>query len=108
MAQTPLTFDNQYLSTTMYSILEDMRSMIDRPARFIDDMESMGKEEKTFGERLVHRDMQLPMDRAARLGSSDRRRTQVNDLDRRKRQVHHASRHIDEPVLAGLGAVPSF
>ena len=53
MPTTSLTVENQYLTSTMFSRLEELKNMVDRPYRFVSDMEKMGKVEKNFGERII-------------------------------------------------------
>lgn len=48
-----LVFSDQFLTTTLMYRVEKMRSMIDRPLRFLDDMLAMGKDEVAGGERVL-------------------------------------------------------
>lgn len=52
MPTTSLTFDNQLLTTTLYAIIDEMKSQIDRPVLFVDNMEK-SMETEDGGERLI-------------------------------------------------------
>ena len=52
MPTTSLTFDNQLLTTTLYAIIDEMKSQIDRPVLFVDNIEK-NMETEDGGERLI-------------------------------------------------------
>ena len=52
MPSTAVTTENELLTSTLRSFIKAKRSMQDRPVKFLDDLEKLGKRESTGGERI--------------------------------------------------------
>lgn len=53
MTTTSLTISDQLLTTTMFARMKMLKSQIDRPTFFADDIEKLAKEEEEGGERML-------------------------------------------------------
>lgn len=50
---TTLTVSDQLLSTTLFSHMKTMKSQINKPVPFLEDLEKLGMEEEEGGERMI-------------------------------------------------------
>lgn len=53
MPTTSITFNNEFLTSTLMARLRDVKGMLDRPAKFVDDLESLGSVDEEGGERML-------------------------------------------------------